>query len=351
MSRFFTSALKQLTPYVPGEQPKQGRFIKLNTNESPFAPAPAVCEIINKTEIENLRLYSDPACKTFLAQLANTYGVKETQVFAGNGSDEVLAFCFQSFCENGVAFADITYGFYPVFTQIFRCATTIVPLQKDFTISVKDYQEIDSTIIIANPNAPTGLELSQNEIEQLLQQNKNRLIIIDEAYVDFGAESAVPLLQKYDNLLVVGTFSKSRNLAGARLGYAIAGEELIADLNTIKFSFNPYNVNRLTLLAGTAALQETVYYEACWQSIIQTRRETTAALRELGFTVLDSKTNFIFAGKHPKLSAKYWQEHLRENNILVRYFAQERIDDFVRITIGTAEQMQTLLQITKGALS
>lgn len=348
MSRFLNSALRALTPYTPGEQPRDAKkLIKLNTNESPFAPSPAVFAALNANETEKLRLYSDPQCTDFLAALAQTYGVSKACVFAGNGSDEVLAFAFRAFCENGAAFADITYGFYPVFARLFGIAYQEIPLRDDFTIEVADYASVRGTIFLANPNAPTGLCLPLAQIEALLQQNRDRLIVVDEAYVDFGGESAVMLLPRYDNLLVVGTFSKSRSLAGARLGYAIGGDALIADLNTVKFSFNPYNINCLTLLAGTAALADAAYFTQCCDAIVQTRAETSRALAALGFTLTDSRANFLFAAPCAPLGGQAYYQALRERGILVRWFDLPRIRDYVRITIGTDAQMQTLLAVTQ----
>lgn len=351
MSRFLTGALRALKPYTPGEQPRDGKdLIKLNTNESPFPPSPRVLDALTREEAEKLRLYSDPACTDFLAALAQTYGVAENQVFAGNGSDEVLAFAFRAFCEKGAVFADLTYGFYPVFAQMFGVAAREIPLREDFTLAVEDYANEDGTVFIANPNAPTGLYLPLSGIEALLRQNPDRLVVVDEAYIDFGGESAVALLPRYENLLIVGTFSKSRSLAGARLGYAIGSAALIADLNTIKFSFNPYNINRLTLLAGTAALCDAAYYRRCCAEIAAVRDDTAEALRALGFSVTDSRTNFLFAGAHARLSGAQYDRALRQNGILVRRFEVPRIADWVRITVGTRAQMERLLHVTRGLL-
>ena len=328
MSRFLAGALRAVTPYTPGEQPRGVEtLIKLNTNENPYPPSPKVLEALNGRAAENLRLYSDPACADFLAALAETFGVGRDQVFAGNGSDEVLAFAFLAFCEKGAAFADITYGFYPVFAQLFGIAAQEVPLREDFSVNTGDYAGVPGTVFLANPNAPT-----------------------DEAYVDFGGESAACLLGRYDNLLVVGTFSKSRSLAGARLGYAVGSPALIADLNTVKFSFNPYNINRLTLLAGEAALADAPYFARCCTQVAAVRDETAQALRALGFTVTDSKTNFLFAGAHPAVSGGEYYAALRQSSILVRHFTLPRIENWVRITVGTAAQMQRLVDVTKQIL-
>ena len=351
MSRCLAGALRAVTPYTPGEQPRGVEpLIKLNTNENPYPPSPKVLEALNGRAAENLRLYSDPACADFLAALAETFGVGRDQVFAGNGSDEVLAFAFLAFCEKGAAFADITYGFYPVFAQLFGIAAQEVPLREDFSVNTGDYAGVPGTVFLANPNAPTGLCLPLAEIEALLRQDPDRLVVVDEAYVDFGGESAACLLGRYDNLLVVGTFSKSRSLAGARLGYAVGSPALIADLNTVKFSFNPYNLNRLTLLAGEAALADAPYFARCCTQVAAVRDETAQALRALGFTVTDSKTNFLFAGAHPAVSGGEYYAALRQSSILVRHFTLPRIENWVRITVGTAAQMQRLVDVTKQIL-
>lgn len=352
MSRFFASALRGLAPYTPGEQPRGvENLIKLNTNESPFPPGPKVLDALNRAEAEKLRLYSDPACTDFLAALAKTYGVAENEVFAGNGSDEVLAFAFCAFCEKGAAFADLTYGFYPVFARLFGVPAREIPLRADFSLAVEDYADEPGTLFIANPNAPTGLCLPLADIETLLRQRPERLVVVDEAYVDFGGESAVPLLRKYDNLLIVGTFSKSRSLAGARLGYAIGGAALIADLNTVKFSFNPYNINRLTLAAGTAALADAEYYAEKCAEIAAVRDAAAKALRALGFSVTDSKANFLFVGAHPRISGADYFAALRRHAILVRHFGVPRIADWVRVTVGTRAQMERVVDVTKAILA
>lgn len=351
MSRFFTSKLAGLVPYTPGEQPANPRgWIKLNTNENPFPPSPLVLEALNRAETERLRLYSDPECRDFLDALAATYGVEPSQVIASNGSDETLAFCFQAFCERGAAFPDITYGFYTVFADLYGVPKQIVPLREDFSVAVADYEGLQQTLFVANPNAPTGLALSRAEIETLLLQNPDRLVVIDEAYVDFGAESATPLLSAHENLLIVGTFSKSRSLAGARLGFAVGSPALIADLNAVKFSFNPYNVNRLTLAAGRAALADEDYFERCSRAVCHNRERTSAQLASLGFTLTDSKANFLFAKCPDGLSGKNYFDGLRARDILVRRWDAPRIADWLRITVGTAEQMDALVAATKEIL-
>lgn len=346
MSRFFSAKYASLTPYVPGEQPKQADYVKLNTNESPFAPPKSVVESA-KLETEKSHLYSDPESSVLTKKTAEMLGVKATQVLMTNGSDEALNFAFMAFCDKAhpIAFADITYGFYPVFAQLNGIPYEVIPLKEDFSLDYKDYVGIGKNIVIANPNAPTGMALTVDEIEEIVKSNPENVVIIDEAYVDFGGESCVPLVDKYDNLLVTQTFSKSRSLAGARLGFAVGSEKLIADLNTLKYSTNPYNVNRMTAAAGYAALCETEWFENNRQTIVQNREYTTAGLKKLGFTVLPSKTNFVFA-KSDEVSGKALYEGLKSRGVLVRLFNVERIKDYVRVTIGTKEQMDIFLQKT-----
>ena len=343
MSKFFNSYYGALEPYTPGEQPQDRRYIKLNTNESPYAPAPGVLRVVNSEEAAKLRLYSDPALKPLKQALAERYSVTPEQIFVGNGSDEALNFAFMAFGEDGMAFPSISYGFYPVFAALNHIKTNPKPLLPDFRIDPRDYANVGSAIVIANPNAPTGLTLSLAEIESILQTNPTHVVIIDEAYVDFGGESAVSLLPRYENLLVVQTFSKSRSLAGARVGYAIGSPALIADLETIKFSTNPYNVNRLSMAAAVEAVKDQAYYDGCIEKIKAARAYTEEALRERGFTVLPSKSNFVFA-EHPMYNGKKLYLDLKEKGILVRHFETERIADFNRITIGTLEEMQTLIR-------
>lgn len=350
MSKFLDYKLTALKPYTPGEQPKEmQRLIKLNTNENPFPPSPKVIEAVSQA-IENLNLYSDPNCTKAVSAVAEFYNIKNSNVFLSNGSDEVLAFVFHGLCPNGAAFADITYGFYKVFAAMFGVQKSIVPLDNEYKINIVDYKDLQETIFIANPNAPTAIVLTLSEIETLLRQNYNRLVVVDEAYIDFGGESAVKLIEKYPNLLVIQTFSKSRSLAGGRLGIAFAQDELIADLNKMKFSFNPYNVNSLSLIAAEEAMKDKAYFESCREIILKNRSYLIENLRLLGFRVLDSAANFVFVGQNEKITAEEYYKALRENNILVRYFPDERISDFVRISIGTAAQMQCLIQVTKNIL-
>lgn len=351
MSRFLSEKFSNIEPYTPGEQPKVSNLIKLNTNESPFPPSPKVIEALNKEEISKLNLYSDPDTKEVIDAIAKTFGVNANQVLMGNGSDEILAFAFQAFCDknNQPCFADITYGFYPVFCELYGLEPEIIPLKEDLSIGIEDYIEKNKPIFIANPNAPTGLALSLSDIEKILESNKDSVVLIDEAYVDFGAESAVSLVDKYDNLIVSRTFSKSRNLAGARIGFAISNAQLIEDMCKMKFSFNPYNLNRLSIIAGKESVLDTEYFNRCISEIISNREYTVNELTKRGFTIPDSKANFIFA-KHNTLSGEEYFNELRKRNIVVRYFSKERIKDYVRITIGSIEQMKALIEASDEIL-
>lgn len=350
MSRFFSEKYAALTPYVPGEQPKDTQYVKLNTNESPFAPPKSVWDAAC-AQAQKLQLYSDPECFALTQKTAEKLGVKREQVLMTNGSDEGLNFAFMAFCDHArpIVFPDVTYGFYPVFAQLNGIAYQQIPLKDDFSVDVNDYIGIGKNIVIANPNAPTGLALPRAEIERIVKSNPDNVVIIDEAYVDFGGESCVPLIEKYDNLLVTQTFSKSRSLAGARLGMVIGNEKLIADLNTIKYSTNPYNVNRMTAAAGLAALEANEWFENNCKEIQSVRAFVAAELKGLGFTVLDSKTNFLFV-KTDGLSGKALYEGLKARGVLVRHFNGERIRDYVRVTVGTKEQMQVFLEKTKELL-
>jgi len=345
MSRFFNRSLDRLVPYTPGEQPQDQQYVKLNTNESPYPPSPGVIAALNAREAADLRLYSDPEAKVLKAVLAERYSVEPANIFVGNGSDEALNFAFLAYAADGrgAAFADITYGFYPVFAELYHIPVRIVPLKEDFTLDPEDYYGLHRTIVIANPNAPTGLALSRAQVEGILQANPDCVVVLDEAYVDFGGESCVSLTGRYPNLLVVQTYSKSRSMAGARLGYAIGDAALIQDLETIKFSTNPYNVNRLTLKAGQAALEDTAYFDRTRTAIVDTRAWTKQQLEQRGFAVLDSRSNFLFASTDRKDGKTLYKE-LKKNGILVRHFDAPRIRNWLRITIGTPEQMQTFME-------
>ncbi len=351
MSRFLIERLQDLAAYVPGEQPRGGPLVKLNTNESPFPPAPGVIEAVSRAEVERLNLYSDPSARALEEGIARHYGVGRDQVIAGNGSDEILAFCFQAFCEPGagVCFPDITYGFYPVYAKLYGIPARTIPLAEDFRVIPADYDRAGRTIFLANPNAPTGLCLPVADIERMLRNNPDTLLVVDEAYVDFGGESAARLLPRYENLLIVHTFSKSRNLAGARIGFAVGSVDLISDLRRVKFSFNPYSLNRLSLLAGAAAVADEAYFTSCTHAVAEARDWAAGELRARGFTLTDSKANFLFA-KPKVLGGKQYMEGLRAKGVLVRHFNQPRIDGYVRISVGSRPQMQALLDATDSIL-
>lgn len=349
MSRFINSSLKDLVPYTPGEQPQNKKYIKLNTNESPFPPSPSVQKCISEADIADLRLYSDPTCIKVRESLAKRYNTDVDNTIVTNGSDEALNFFFSSFCENGVAFCDITYGFYKVFADLYSLNYTQIPLLDDFSVNVDAFVGINKNIVIANPNAPTGLSIPFADIEKIASSNPNNILLIDEAYVDFGGTSAAPLVNKYDNIIVVGTFSKSRSLAGARIGYAISTKEIIADMHAVRFSTNPYNINRLTLKIAEATLADDDYCMNNCKIIVENRAYTTSELRKRGFIVLDSKANFIFA-KHDSLNGEKYYLSLKEKGVLVRHFSSDRISDYDRITIGTRSDMDALLAATDEIL-
>lgn len=350
MSKFLTDKLVTLAPYVPGEQPKDRTYIKLNTNESPFPPSPlamrAVCD-----EAKRLNLYPDPDLTDLVSEIAGYYGVSQKNVIVTNGSDEVLNFAFMAFCDERrpALFADHTYGFYKVFAEVNNVPHKVLPLKEDFSLSVDDYIASEGTAFIANPNAPTGIALPVSEIERLVRSCPDKVVVIDEAYVDFGAESAVSLVKKYDNLLVTQTFSKSRSMAGARLGFGIASEAIIDDLNRIRYSTNPYNVNRLTACAGIASLRDEPYFRANCRAVINNREWTLAELRALGFECTDSKANFVFA-RHNQIGGKELYMALKNLGVLVRHFDKEGISDYNRITVGSAKEMQVLIEKIKNIL-
>jgi len=348
MSRFLIPRLSTLDAYVPGEQPRGRTFIKLNTNESPFPPAPGALEAISRAETERLNLYPDPNASALEEAIAARFRLPRTQVIAGNGSDELLAFCFQAFC-GGVCFADITYGLYTVLAKLYGADAREIPLADDFRLVPEDYDGAGRTVFLANPNAPTGLYLPPSQVEHILRKNPDSLVIVDEAYIDFGGESAAPLLARYDNLLIVQTFSKSRSLAGARIAFALGSTALIDDLRRVKFSFNPYSLSRLAIVAGAAAMADEPYFAACTQAVIETRAFAASEFRARGFDVADSVANFLFV-RPPCLTGRKYTEELRARGVLVRHFAKPRIDSFVRITIGTPEQMRALLDATDNYL-
>lgn len=342
MSIFLNKRLGAIEAYTPGEQPQDKKYIKLNTNESPFPPSPKVIEAINREEIEKLRLYCDPECKKLKEAVSNLYNVKAQNVYLSNGSDDILNFAFMAYGDKGAAYADITYGFYSVFAELYGVDSQVIPLREDFSLDVDAFCGLNKLIVIANPNAPTGMEISLKEIEKILISNPDGVVLIDEAYVDFGGTSCVELTKKYKNLLCVGTFSKSRSLAGARLGFAIADSELIADLDLIKYSTNPYNINRITQIAGENAILENSYYVDNCKTIINNREYTVNKLKELGFDVLPSKANFVFA-KCDKISGEALYKFLKDKGVLIRHFSKERIKNYIRITIGSLEEMQIFI--------
>ncbi len=342
MSIYLNERLDAMSAYVPGEQPRDKAYIKLNTNESPFPPAPGVIAALNDREVEDLRLYSDPTAKVLKEGLAALYGLKPENIYVGNGSDEVLNFLFLAYGHLGAAFPDISYGFYPVFADVNGVSALEIPLEADLRLDPEKYHGLNRLIVIANPNAPTGLTISAAQIEGIVQSNPGGVVVIDEAYVDFGGESVAPLTGKYENLVVVRTFSKSRCMAGARLGFAMGPAALIADLEKIKYATNPYNVNRLTLRLGEATVAEESYYQRKCAEIMAVREDFSEGLSRLGFSVLPSSANFVFA-KTDKIGGGKLYQKLKDRGILVRHFQNERISDYVRITIGTAEQMAACL--------
>ena len=350
MSRFFSSKYKNLTPYTPGEQPKDTKYIKLNTNESPYPPSEKAINYASDAA-KLLNLYPDPTCLSLHEAFAKTVGVETDMVLATNGSDEILNFAFMAFCDEtcGAVFPNITYGFYSVFAELNHIPYEEIPLKDDFTIAVNDYIGKNKTIFIANPNAPTGIPLSLSQIEEILKGNPDNIVVIDEAYVDFGNESAVSLIPKYDNLLVTQTFSKSRSMAGARLGFGIGSKGIIADLNTVKYSTNPYNINKMTMAAGLGILEDNDYTLNNCEEIIKTREYTADALSSLGFVMTPSTANFIFA-KHPDISGEKIYSELKKSGILVRHFDKSEIKEYNRITIGTKEQMEALVSALKTIL-
>lgn len=353
MSRFFSEKYSGLDPYVPGEQPQDMKYVKLNTNESPYPPSPEVLSSLTKEKMERLRLYPDPESAELKSAIGKHFGFKSENVYVAAGSDDILNFAFAAFSKPGgkVYFPDISYGFYPVFASLHGLDAVEVPLREDFTVDPSDYYDADGMVVIANPNAPTGLALQLDDIEGILRHNRDNVVLVDEAYVDFGAESAASLTAKYDNLLVCQTYSKSRSMAGARLGYAFGDKSLIADLETIKFSTNPYNINSMTQAAGIAAVESSPYYDERCREIMKTRAHVTNELAARGFTVIPSLANFIFI-KSDRISGKDLYTDLRSMGVLVRHFDKERIKEYNRVTIGTDEEMEIFIgaidEILKG---
>ena len=344
--------VRTVTPYVPGEQPQAGRMIKLNTNENPYPPAPLVREKLSQIDADAFKLYPDPDVSELAGELAAYHGVDKNQVFVGVGSDDVLAMAFLTFFNSDVPvlFPDITYSFYDVWADLFNIPYVRPALRDDFTIDINDYKKPNGGVVIANPNAPTSIALSIDNIEEIVAANEEAVVIIDEAYIDFGGETALSLVNRYDNLLVVRTYSKSRSMAGMRIGYAIGNKELIKALNNVKGSYNSYTMNMPAIILGTMSLKDDKYFKDTVAKIITTRENTKASLKKLGFDVLDSSANFLFA-THKDMPAKELFEKLREKNIYVRYFNKPRIDNYLRITIGTDDEMIEFLEEVKSILS
>lgn len=349
MSRYLKEELQILRAYTPGEQPQDQAYIKLNTNESPYPPAPSVAAAITRQEVEQLRLYSDPTGAELKEKLARLYGMEPENVFLSNGSDEALNFAFLAYGAAGVAYPDISYGFYPVFAQLHQLDAVEISLKEDFTVDYRDYCGIGRMVVLANPNAPTGRSIPVAEIRQICQSNPDHVVLIDEAYVDFGGQTALPLVQEFDNLLVSRTFSKSRCLAGGRLGYAFGSRALIEDLEKIKYSTNPYNLDRLTLRLGAATVEAEDYYREKCAAICAARQWTAGQLEALGFQVLPSQANFLFA-KTEAMDGQALYQALKCRGILVRHFSHPRICQYNRITIGTQAQMEQLVQTLKEVL-
>lgn len=349
--KVWESYIRKVEPYVPGEQPKIKNVIKLNTNENPYPPSKAVMDALTKVDLDSLKLYPDPEVTKLNEAIANFYGVNKNQVFTGVGSDDVISMIFMTFfnSDKPVLFPEISYSFYSVWADLHKVPYETVRLDEDFNILVEDFNRENGGIIFPNPNAPTSKYLELSSVEEIIKNNQDSVVVVDEAYIDFGGESAIKFVNKYDNLIVVQTFSKSRSMAGMRIGYAIANEKLIKALNDVKFSFNSYTMNRTAIELGTAAINDKAYFEECCKKIVATRERTMKDLKELGFSFPESKANFIFA-KHKDVPASLIFTKLKEKNIFVRYFNKPRIDNYLRITIGTDEQMDALIKALKEIL-
>lgn len=345
------SYVRKVVPYVPGEQPQDERMIKLNTNENPYPPAPGVLRALKEFDTDKLRLYPEPTCKVLVDAIAKNYGLDSSQVFVGVGSDDVLAMIFLTFfnSKKPVLFPDITYSFYDVWADMLRIPYEVRALDENFLIKKEDYYGENGGVIFPNPNAPTGILMELSEIEDIIAHNRDVIVVVDEAYIDFGGVSALPLIEKYDNLLVVQTFSKSRSLAGMRVGYAMGNPKLIRYINDVKYSFNSYTMNQTALALGVEAIRDRAYFEETRQKIIDTREWTKKELKALGFMFGDSMSNFIFAA-HERIPAKELFEALRKEHIYVRYFSKERIENYLRISIGTREEMETFVEFLKNYL-
>ena len=340
--------IRQVVPYVPGEQPAGDKIVKLNTNENPYPPAPGVKKVLEEMEADRLRKYPDPTASILVKELASYYGLNEDQVFVGVGSDDVLAMSFLTFfnSDKPVLFPDVSYSFYDVWADLFKIPYERPMLDGSFNIKPEDYTRTNGGIVFPNPNAPTGVYLELDNVRKILDANRDVIVIVDEAYIDFGGKSALTLLDEYDNLLVVRTYSKSRSMAGLRIGYAIGGEELIKALNDVKYSYNSYTMNMAAIELGTAVLADKDYFNETVAKIVNTRENAKVRLRELGFTFPDSKTNFIFA-RPSRITAKELFEELKKRNIYVRYFTGDRVKDHLRITIGTDEEMERFYEAVR----
>lgn len=351
MNKLWFSKIRKIDPYVPGEQPNAKNMIKLNTNECPYPPSPIIKKAIEQYDEDKLRLYPSFKCDELKEVLAETYNVKKENIFLGNGSDEVIALCFQTFynSEKPILFPDITYSFYDVWCNLYNIPYECVPLDDEFKIKKEDFFKENGGVVITNPNAPTGRYMELSELEEIIQNNKDVIVIVDEAYIDFGGTSAVSLLQKYDNIVIVQTFSKSRALAGIRVGYAICSEELIGYLEAIKNSFNSYTLNSLSQVIATASAKDREYFNECTQKIINTRERIVSELSKLGFNTIPSKSNFIFT-TNPDVKAEFIFEELKKKNIFVRYFKKPRISEYLRITIGTDDEMNSLISELKNII-
>lgn len=351
MSKYWNDKVKEIEPYVPGEQPKDKKYIKLNTNENPYPPSNRVLDVMKNAVNGDLKLYPDPTCSDLISEVAKYYNLNNDEIFIGNGSDEILAFSFMTFFskDKQILFPDVSYTFYKVYAELFNLDYRLVRLDENFDIPLEELKEKNGGVVIPNPNAPTGKYIDTEKLKKLVEANKDSVVIIDEAYVDFGGESMVKFIKDYDNLLVIQTLSKSRSLAGLRVGFALGHRDLIEGLNRIKNSINSYTIDRVALAGAKEAIREQEYFEEITKKIINTRERVVEDLENLGFYVLESKANFVFA-RHNKVPGKYLYESLKEHGVLVRYFNKERIDNFLRITIGTDEEMDILLEKLKVIL-
>lgn len=352
MSKYWNDKVKEIEPYVPGEQPKDKKYIKLNTNENPYPPSKKVMEAMKNAINGDLKLYPDPTCSDLIDEIANYYSLKQDQVFIGNGSDEILAFAFMAYFskDKKILFPDISYTFYKVYAELLNLDYKLVKLDENFDIPLKKLKKENGGVIIPNPNAPTGKYIDIEKLKKLVEANKDSVVIIDEAYIDFGGESMAKYIKDYDNLLVVQTLSKSRSLAGLRVGFALGHKDLIEGLNRIKNSINSYTIDRVALAGATEAIKDNEYFEEITMKIISTREKTSKELETLDFNVLESKSNFLFVS-HNKVSGKFLYETLKDHGVLVRYFNKDRIDNFLRITIGTNEEMDILIEKLRLILS